>query len=245
MVTWDEVISERDRQVFELCEKLGCGPRTRGFGNRPAVIVVDVNYAFVGDKPEPILESMQHHPFSCGEEGWQSVYQISKLLSLARNKNVPIVYSTGGLKGLSKGSSHIPTLDTWSLAELGGSSQDFGVETQIVREIAPADNDIIIYKDAPSVFFGTSLVSYLRAIDVDTLLFCGTTTSGCVRASVVDAYSFNYRVVVVEECTFDRVEISHKINLADMHAKYADVVSLARVEDYLHSLPSPKVANAV
>lgn len=245
MATWDKVLSKRDKDVLKLYEKLGCGPVTRGFGNRPAVIVVDVSYAYVGDKPEPILESMQHHPFSCGEEGWEAVSQIARLLSVSRRQKVPIIYSTGGLKGLSRGSNHISSLNTWSLDDQGESSAGFGMETQIVREIAPADSDIVIYKDAPSVFFGTSLVSYLKAIDVDTLLICGTTTSGCVRASVVDAYSFNYKVAVVEECTFDRVEISHKINLADMQAKYADVVSLDCVEDYLLSLPSPLIPNTV
>ena len=76
----------------------------------------------------------------------------------------------------------------------------------------------------------------LNALQVDTLLVCGCTTSGCVRASVVDAIANNYKVIVIEECTFDRGEVSHKVNLFDMNAKYADVVSISEVRDYITRL---------
>ena len=95
----------------------------------------------------------------------------------------------------------------------------------------------MILKDKPSVFFGTPLMSYLHELQVDTLLVTGTTTSGCVRATVVDAFSYNFRVVVVEECVFDRGQASHKVNLFDMQAKYADVVSLEAALHYLVELP--------
>jgi maleamate amidohydrolase len=105
-----------------------------------------------------------------------------------------------------------------------------------VREIAPRDGDIVIRKDKPSVFFGTPLMSYLHELQVDTLLVAGTTTSGCVRATVVDAFSYNFKVVVVEECVFDRGQASHKVNLFDMQAKYADVVPLEAALGYLDEL---------
>ncbi len=103
----------------------------------------------------------------------------------------------------------------------------------IVREIAPHEGDIVILKDKPSVFFGTPLMSYLHELQVDMLLVAGTTTSGCVRATVVDAFSYNFKVVVVEECVFDRGQASHKVNLFDMQAKYADVVPLEAALRYL------------
>jgi nicotinamidase-related amidase len=105
-----------------------------------------------------------------------------------------------------------------------------------VREIAPSASDIVIKKLKPSAFHGTPLVGFLNDLHVDTLLICGTTTSGCVRASVIDAFSYNFRVGVIEECTFDRGKASHAINLFDMHAKYADVVGIDQVLDYLESL---------
>jgi maleamate amidohydrolase len=77
----------------------------------------------------------------------------------------------------------------------------------------------------------------LHELQVDTLLVAGTTTSGCVRATVVDAFSYNFKVVIVEECVFDRGQASHKINLFDMQAKYADVVPLEAALNYLDELP--------
>ena len=102
---------------------------------------------------------------------------------------------------------------------------------------AMTHRDIVIRKQKPSVFFGTTLMSYLTELHIDTLIVGGTTTSGCVRATVLDAFSFNFKVSVVEECTFDRGQVTHKINLFDMNAKYADVISLEEAEDYLAELP--------
>ncbi len=230
MATWDDVLTERDKQVFAAA---GYGKR-QGFGSRPAVIVVDVNYNFVGDVPESILESIKKHRNSCGEEGWQGVYQIRALLDAARAKGVPIFYSTGQRRSTAL------TAGRWHGKNSRGG-EDFQERSrdgnEIVGEIAPQDGDIVIFKDKPSVFFGTPLMSYLHELQVDTLLVAGTTTSGCVRATVVDAFSYNFKVVVVEECVFDRGQASHKVNLFDMQAKYADVVPLEAALTYLHELP--------
>ena len=229
MAIWDEVLTERDKQVFAAA---GYGKR-QGFGHKPAVIVVDVNYNFVGDVPEPILESIKKYRNSCGEEGWQGLYQISKLLDAARDKRVPIFYSTAPSHRVAV------TAGRWHGKNSRGT-EDFQRQAQdgneIVREIAPHEGDIVIFKDKPSVFFGTPLMSYLHELQVDTLLVAGTTTSGCVRATVVDAFSYNFKVVVVEECVFDRGQASHKVNLFDMQAKYADVVPLEAALSYLDAL---------
>lgn len=107
---------------------------------------------------------------------------------------------------------------------------------EIVAEIAPRPGDIIIEKNKPSVFFGTLLASYLVDLHADSLIVCGTTTSGCVRATVVDAFSYNYKVTVVTEATFDRGEASHWVNLFDMDHKYADVTPLSEVLGQLSRL---------
>lgn len=235
MAIWDDILTVRDKQVFAAA---GYG-KPQGFGSRPAVIVVDVNYNFVGDIPEPILESITKYRNSCGEEGWQGVYQIRKLLDGARIKGVPIFYSTALSHRVSL------TAGRWHGKNRRGE-EDFQSRSQdgneIVREIAPHEGDIVILKDKPSVFFGTPLMSYLHELQVDTLLVVGTTTSGCVRATVVDAFSYNFKVVVVEECVFDRGQASHKINLFDMQAKYADVMPLAAVLNYLDELPKERSA---
>jgi maleamate amidohydrolase len=89
----------------------------------------------------------------------------------------------------------------------------------------------------PSAFHGTRLQSYLTYLKCDSVIVGGTTTSGCVRASVIDAFSQNFRVIVAEECCFDRAQASHAINLCDMNAKYADVIGTAEVVDYIERLP--------
>ena len=107
---------------------------------------------------------------------------------------------------------------------------------EIMDEIAPSPQDIVIYKHKPSAFSGTPLSGFLNDLGADSLLVTGTTTSGCVRASVIDAFSNNYRVAVVEEGCFDRSQASHAINLCDMHAKYADVVTTEDALSYVDGL---------
>ena len=97
--------------------------------------------------------------------------------------------------------------------------------------------DIVVYKQKPSGFFGTNMASYLTLLGCDSLIVTGTTTSGCVRATVLDAFSLNYRVTLAEEGCFDRSQASHAINLCDMNAKYADVVKTAEVLAFFDTLP--------
>ena len=95
----------------------------------------------------------------------------------------------------------------------------------------------MIKKLKPSGFYGTNLESFLTLLQADSVIIVGTTTSGCVRATAIDAFSANYRVTVVEDGCFDRSQASHAINLCDMNAKYADVVAAEEVEDYFQGLP--------
>jgi len=92
-------------------------------------------------------------------------------------------------------------------------------------------------KNSPSAFNGTPLENHFAHLGVDTVIVVGESTSGCVRASVVDAASRRYRVMIAEEGVFDRTEAAHAINLFDMDEKYADVLPLAEIEDYLRNLP--------
>ncbi len=103
-------------------------------------------------------------------------------------------------------------------------------------DFAPEPGDLVIRKERASCFYGTPLVAHLREMGVASLIVCGESTSGCVRASVVDGYSNGFPTVVVEECTFDRSSLSHKVNLFDMHHKYADVLHLDEVLAHLATL---------
>ena len=226
MAVWDQFITERDRHVYGRYHRA----RHQGFGQRPAVLIIDVNYGWVGGTPEPVLQSIEKYPSSCGLEGWDAVYQIQKLLKMARASGIPVFYTTASemRKGIVPGGKHTQREHTPEFARH---------LSQIVEEIAPIEGEVVIYKHAPSAFFCTPLITYLTQLKIDTLLTCGGSTSGCVRASVVDAASHRFKVSVVGECTFDRGQASHAINLFDMQAKYADIVTVEEVEGYLATLP--------
>jgi maleamate amidohydrolase len=228
---WNAFLTERDREVFAAA---GYGAR-QGFGRRPAILVIDVNYFFCGDRPEPILESVRRWRNSCGEEAWAGIAAIRSLLDAGRRKGLPIIYTTGVRREDNWDAGSWAWKNTRTAERpLTGSVLDANT---IVPDIAPRPEDIVILKQKPSAFFGTNLLSYLVLLGADSLLVTGTTTSGCVRASVLDAFSNNYRVSVVEEGCFDRSQASHAINLCDMHAKYADVVKLAEATEFIQTLP--------
>jgi nicotinamidase-related amidase len=119
----------------------------------------------------------------------------------------------------------MPDTEGWCLADSEGA--------QIHAAVAPEADDIVLPKCKPSAFFGTPLLALLIDRDIDTLLVCGGSTSNCVRATAVDAASFNFRTIVVADCVFDRFEISHLVALFDLDRQYADVVSLTEAVEGL------------
>lgn len=227
---WDGWMTERDREVFAAA---GYG-QTAGGGARPALLVVDVTHDFIGDRPEPILESIKRFPNSCGQEGWVALDRIAELMAAARETGVPIFFT----KAPDDPSPAVRGSWAWKNArDLETSELKRRIGNEIPGAIAPRPDETVIQKDKPSAFFGSPLASYLTPLGIDTLVIAGTTTSGCVRATVVDAFSLNYRVLVAEDAVFDRGELAHAANLLDMHAKYADVLPVAVILEYLRSLP--------
>ena len=229
MAIWDDAITVRDKMVLNAC---GYG-RVRGLGKRPALVVIDMNYNWVGDRREPVLESIKRIRHSCGEEAWDAVSVVRKLMDKARQKNIPVIYTTGFGAETNYESKRRPWKNHRHEED---ETKAFSERMEIVKEIAPQASDIVIHKAKPSGFFGTPLQSVLNDYGVDTLLVTGGSTSGCVRATVIDAFSYNYFVAVVEEGTFDRIQLSHKANLLDMNIKYADVMKADDVARYLDSL---------
>ena len=229
---WNRFLTERDKAVFAAG---GFGARA-GFGKRPALLVIDVKRAFCGERPEPILQSIKRWRTSCGEEAWVALDYIKALIEQARAKGLPVIYTTGERRA-----------DNWDAGswrwkstrgEEAGGGPDVAVDgNEIVAMIAPGPKDIVIRKQKPSGFFGTNLAAYLTLLGCDSVIVVGTTTSGCVRATVVDAFSLNYRVTLAQEGCFDRSEASHALSLCDMHAKYADVISTAEILSYFDRLP--------
>ncbi len=229
---WNQFLTARDKQMWAAS---GYGTRV-GFGSRPALIVIDVNYNFTGDRSEPILESIKRWRNSCGTEAWDAVPVIRSLIDAAHHKGLPVIYSTGVKRPDNWDAGGWAWKNSRNVEDVVDGTSNFDGNA-IVAELAPQPDDIIIYKHKPSVFFGTPIASFLTDLKCDSLLVAGTTTSGCVRATVIDAFSYNYRVAVVEEACFDRSQASHAVSLCDMHAKFADIIHAAEVLAYIDGLP--------
>lgn len=235
---WDQFLSERDKVVLEVA---GYGTRA-GFGKRPALLVIDVSYGFTGDKPEPILESIKRWSNSCGEESWAAVERIGVLAAAFRARKLPVIYSTG-----------VARADNWDAgswswknsrtSETAAPTRQTRGTNEIVDELRPQAQDIVVEKQKPSAFVGTNLVSYLNLLGCDSLIMTGCTTSGCVRATAIDAFSLNYRCAVIEDGCFDRSQASHAVTLFDLHCKYADVIMADEAVAYAHSLPTDLFPN--
>ncbi len=226
---WDRFLTDRDREVIGIA---GYGAR-QGFGTRPALLIVDVNYAFCGDKREPVQESILRWRQSGGEEAWDALPVLESLIALGRMKGLPVIYTTG-----------IERDDKWDRGSWlwkNSRSRERPKATNldgntIMPQIAPAPQDIVIHKQKPSAFHGTNLMDYLFLLKCDSVIVMGTATSGCVRATVVDAFSHNLRVTVVEDGCFERCQASHAVNLFDMNSKYADVLPSEEVRTFMTGL---------
>jgi nicotinamidase-related amidase len=208
-----EGLPTEDRQAYERMWSDTQAPRW-GLGERPAILVVDMVNAFI----DPAYSS------SVGAHGPACVARLSELLDAGRANGVPVVYFT--------------TQPLWTAAEIGAwargrPAKDIapfnleGAVHEIVSELTPVPGDVVLAKAKPSGFFGTQLVSVLQHLGADSLVVTGATTSGCVRATVVDAFSYNYRVVVPVDATVDRASLSHRVELLHMGTRYADLVRVA------------------
>ena len=210
---WDNIIGQDEIDAYNAA---GFG-KSSGLGKRPALLIIDVQYRTVGTTPMPFWQSIEEFPTSCGQVGWDAVTHIKSLLNYFRKRRWPVLYPYVAPKmNFDQGrlAEKVPAL--MAVAEKG---------YEFVADIAPQPEDILLPKKHPSAFFGTPLVSYLVDKNVDTLVVTGCTTSGCVRGSVVDGFAYNFRIVVPHDAVYDRSDTSHAVNLFDMSAKYADVMT--------------------
>lgn len=226
---WDRFLTDADKAHLAATTH-----RRIGFGIRPALLLVDLYRWVFGDEPRPLLEAIKTWPASCGLAGWQALPRIQDLLAIARQVGIPVIHITmldvDGMPGWSEAAHR----DTFCPPADPAMLERWRRRTEIVDEVAPIAGEPVLRKSAPSAFAGTPLIGHLNYLGVDTLLVAGESTSGCVRATVVDGTTHRFRMVVVEECVFDRHQAAHAINLFDMHQKYADVVPLTEAIGYLH-----------
>jgi maleamate amidohydrolase len=224
---WDKYLTDQDRQAYA---KAGFGYKS-GFGARPAIFIIDVQYRTCGESPKPLLEAIDEYKTSCGEAGWAAVKVIEEILQVARPRSVPVLYPVVERKDrfdTGRWKDKIP-----AIASNSSYIGDRG--TTVIEQIGPQPGDIVVSKRYASAFFGTPLMTYLNDLDRDTIIVTGATTSGCVRATVADAFSYGFKVIVVEDAVFDRGEVSHAINLFDMDQKYADILPSKTVIDYIQN----------
>ncbi|ETI70495.1 isochorismatase family protein [Neobacillus vireti] len=221
MRIWDQYLDKRDLKNYSTS---GFGKKY-GIGKNPALIIVDVTYGFTGEEAEPIEESIKKYPASCGAASWEAIKHIQALLKTARASKIPVYYTI--IEGYRDSSNERVAVKGNLFSHPSLLEGEKG--TWVVDEIMPSPGEVVLSKKKPSAFFGTPLISHLIADKVDTVIVVGCTTSGCVRSTVVDAFSYNYQVIVPEECVFDRSITSHAINLFDMQQKYADVVKTDEV----------------
>jgi nicotinamidase-related amidase len=220
---WDRFLSESDRR------RASRQPAARkGGGQRPALVLIDLYRAVFGDEPATVEEALDRWPNSCGMAAWNALPSLMELLASAREHGIPVFHVTGDTQTPNW---RDPRAATLLLTEEGRAR--YARRFDIVDEVAPVDGEVVLRKNAPSGFFGTLLAPLLIREGADTIIVAGESTSGCVRATVVDGKSYRFKVLVPEECVFDRDEAPHAINLFDMDQKYADVLPLADVIAYL------------
>ena len=212
-----------DPEDVAVYDKQGFGNRV-GFGNKPAVLVID----FINGFADPDTFG--------GGNIQESVEKTAELLAVARHMDLPIVF-TSHVYAEDGSEDGIFNLKSPGLEKLKRGSR----EVQVVDELEPHPGERILEKHYPSGFCNTDLTGWLAKRGVDTAIVTGCTTSGCVRATVVDAMSNGFRPIVPRECSGDRAQGPHEANLFDIDQKYGDVMSLEEVLDELDKL-APKQA---
>jgi maleamate amidohydrolase len=191
-----------------------------GFGRRPALAVIDMTLGFTD--PES--------PLACDLEG--PISEIQKLLEAARRAKIPIVFTTVAYRESDKLTAAAFIDKVPALLTLRAGTR----WAEIDPRIAPEETEPVLNKLFASGFFGTGLSSLLTAAGVDTLIVTGASTSGCVRATAVDALQYGFRPVVPSEAVGDRNPDAHEANLYDIDAKYGDVVPAQETLDYFEAI---------
>lgn len=217
------MVSDETREIYERA-RLG---QSVTLGTRPAVLVVDFSRGFTD--PECTL----------GSDLTRQVEATNGLLATAREKEIPVIFTTIGfepnLKDASLWLEKLPALE-----ELIVGSRWVEIDPRLGRR----EDEPVVLKKGPSAFFGTNLPSILVSQGVDTIVLCGATTSGCIRATAVDLLQYGYPTLVPRECVGDRAQGPHEANLVDIQAKYADVVPVEDAVTYLKNVKERAGASA-
>jgi maleamate amidohydrolase len=190
-------------------------------GPAPALLAIDLYELAYRGGAHPPAQLVKDYPSACGVYAYEAIEPTKRLFAAARAAGLPIFYSTGDMRTESRPAF----VNATKRVKPSTDPSDYAIRP----EFKPQSGDVVITKQRASAFYGTPLAAHLTQLGIQTLIVCGESTSGCVRASAVDAYSHGYHVVLAEECCFDRSALSHKVNLFDLHHKYADVLHVDEV----------------
>jgi maleamate amidohydrolase len=226
---WKDIVTP------DILEVYSCYRRKTLVGPAPALLAIDLYELVYRGGSQPPDKIAKTFPNACGRYAYEAIEPTKRLFAAARAAGLPIFYSTGDVRSESRPAYVSATKRV---------KPSIDAADYVIRpEFKPQPGDVVITKQRASAFYGTPLTAHLTQLGIQTLIVCGESTSGCVRASAVDAYSHGYHVVLVEECCFDRSALSHKVNLFDMHHKYADVMHIDEVIAHL-SAKTPAVKKA-
>lgn len=230
---WDDVLTDTDRIVIE---KGGYG-QPRGYGKKPLLLCIDLQPNYIG-ADVPIEQQLDEWPSGGGARAWESVRRILSLRDAARAACIPVFYTRNVQNGTT-------AFDNFAGKRRRDNAKfiDGHPCSDLLACVEPLPGEMIIAKSYASAFYGTPLQSYLTTLGIDTVIIVGGSTGGCCRATAVDAATRSYRLVCVEDCLFDRIEVSHKTALLDIWMKYGDVVDSENVKDYFETLRCEKERN--
>jgi nicotinamidase-related amidase len=225
---WQDVVPEADLKLYS-------GWRRETFvGQRPALLCIDLYDLVYRGGARPPIEINDQYPNTCGIFAHRAIAPTKKLIAAARRAGIPIFFCTQETRPNNRPRGAVSTKSSRPTPSADGYA--------IYKEFTVEPNDILITKQRASIFQSTPLASHLTLIDCSSVIVCGESTSGCVRASVVDAHSSGFHVTVAEECTYDRAELTHKVNLFDLHHKYADVIHTDEIVAHLDGMRMDRAA---
>ncbi|MBI3966092.1 MAG: isochorismatase family protein [Chloroflexi bacterium] len=234
MHPWEDLLTETDRQVLA---KSGFG-KQRGLGQRPALLLIDCQYNHIG-ADKPIVEQLAEYPSGGGSAAWSAARRLVKVREAARAAGAPVIYTR--FCYTDRGAKY----DGFALKR-GNVDRfiDGRPGTRIIEELTPREDELVLDKTTASVFFSSPLVTYLTRMGIDSLIIGGVSTSGCVRASTIDAVSYGFNAAVLEDGTADRIDASHKIALLDLWMKYSDVMTCDAAISYLNGIAADRQEKA-
>jgi len=210
-----------DEQARKVYDDARIGQQVT-LGNRPAVLVVDFSCGFT----DPAC--------TLGSDLTAAVEATARLLRAARELGVPVIFTTIAFEGsLADGGLWLQKMPALAELQIGGPWVE--IDPRLERR----DDETLVVKKGASAFIGTNLTAILVAREIDTVVLCGATTSGCVRATAIDLVQNGFPAIVPRECVGDRAQAPHDANLFDIQAKYADVIGLEDAIGYLTGLPAP------